>query len=263
MKIQQNDYLNMDSKSLTSFFALAVLILSSQSVSALTIQPLNSALQLDVWADADTILGGPAPEINDTDRQTQANTLGDLNVSADALSSFNGTDARSYGTSSAMWVNPTSGNYSFSVQFEILNTAVTGSSAGLKGINSLPDTGFSYEFMTDGNSVFSLDYSLAGSFFGTSCILCSFFTVIDGVMQSQQVSATGTVSFDLLGSGIHSVQIGTSNLSITDTISGRNTFRDLNGAFAWELRPVPVPAAVWLFGSGLIGLIGVARRKKS
>ena len=26
---------------------------------------------------------------------------------------------------------------------------------------------------------------------------------------------------------------------------------------------VPVPAAAWLFGSGLIGLIGVARRKKS
>jgi len=25
---------------------------------------------------------------------------------------------------------------------------------------------------------------------------------------------------------------------------------------------VPVPAAVWLFGSGLIGLVGVARRKK-
>ncbi len=27
--------------------------------------------------------------------------------------------------------------------------------------------------------------------------------------------------------------------------------------------PVPVPAAVWLFGSGLIGLIGIARRKAS
>ena len=27
------------------------------------------------------------------------------------------------------------------------------------------------------------------------------------------------------------------------------------------LNPVPVPAAVWLFGSGLIGLVGVARRK--
>jgi len=36
--------------------------------------------------------------------------------------------------------------------------------------------------------------------------------------------------------------------------------------FAWSVRPgdvsvVPVPAAVWLFGSGLIGLMGLARRK--
>ncbi len=37
--------------------------------------------------------------------------------------------------------------------------------------------------------------------------------------------------------------------------------------YAWAVQSgdvaVPVPAAVWLFGSGLIGLIGVARRKKS
>lgn len=36
--------------------------------------------------------------------------------------------------------------------------------------------------------------------------------------------------------------------------------------FAWAVRPgdvstVPIPAAVWLFGSGLLGLAGVARRK--
>jgi hypothetical protein len=30
-----------------------------------------------------------------------------------------------------------------------------------------------------------------------------------------------------------------------------------------KFAPVPVPAAVWLFGSGLLGLIGISRRKKS
>jgi len=32
-------------------------------------------------------------------------------------------------------------------------------------------------------------------------------------------------------------------------------------AFTLNVGAVPVPAAVWLFGSGLLGLIGVARRK--
>ncbi len=35
------------------------------------------------------------------------------------------------------------------------------------------------------------------------------------------------------------------------------------GDFGLELTAVPVPAAVWLFGSGLLGLAGVARRKKA
>ena len=31
----------------------------------------------------------------------------------------------------------------------------------------------------------------------------------------------------------------------------------------FEVEAVPVPAAVWLFGSGLLGLVGIARRKKA
>ncbi len=35
------------------------------------------------------------------------------------------------------------------------------------------------------------------------------------------------------------------------------------GSYLVAPSPVPVPAAVWLFGSGLIGLAGMARRKKA
>lgn len=37
----------------------------------------------------------------------------------------------------------------------------------------------------------------------------------------------------------------------------------LEGTISIPATVVPVPAAVWLFGSGLLGLVGVARRKKS
>ena len=39
-------------------------------------------------------------------------------------------------------------------------------------------------------------------------------------------------------------------------------FGGFNANFNANLTPVPVPAAVWLFGSGLLGLVGIARRKK-
>jgi len=36
-----------------------------------------------------------------------------------------------------------------------------------------------------------------------------------------------------------------------------------NVSFTADVSAVPVPAAAWLFGSGLIGLVGMARRKKT
>ena len=39
------------------------------------------------------------------------------------------------------------------------------------------------------------------------------------------------------------------------------TFDLSGGALVVDVQPIPVPAAVWLLGSGLIGLVGVARRR--
>ena len=59
-----------------------------------------------------------------------------------------------------------------------------------------------------------------------------------------------------------------SEILITDIngapITGASITADSGYAYPVSmLNAVPIPAAVWLFGSGLVGLIGVARRKKS
>ena len=47
------------------------------------------------------------------------------------------------------------------------------------------------------------------------------------------------------------------------TFNGYWTFDSANAAVTWnaQVAAVPVPAAVWLLGSGLMGLVGVGRRK--
>jgi hypothetical protein len=46
--------------------------------------------------------------------------------------------------------------------------------------------------------------------------------------------------------------------------AARDTSQDASYVYAdWEkVVVIPIPAAVWLFGSGLLGLVGMARRKK-
>jgi len=56
------------------------------------------------------------------------------------------------------------------------------------------------------------------------------------------------------------------NFNTSDGFQGYNV--EIGGSYAWAVKSgdvsaVPIPAALWLFGSGLIGLIGVARKKKA
>lgn len=61
------------------------------------------------------------------------------------------------------------------------------------------------------------------------------------------------------GNGIPSV-LGPDGVLGLQMIDG--PFKTFNANFNFTTA-VPVPAAVWLFGSGLLGLVGVARRKKT
>ncbi len=52
------------------------------------------------------------------------------------------------------------------------------------------------------------------------------------------------------------------SLSIS-SIHGGNDAAHLGTFLQAELSAVPIPAAVWLFGTALVGLVGFSRRKQS
>ena len=70
----------------------------------------------------------------------------------------------------------------------------------------------------------------------------------------------------LVGSNISSIQLGVGSGSPgLDSYVDYLSFTNAGDTQTWDfaVATVPVPAAVWLFGSGLLGLVGVARRKKA
>ncbi|MDH5571483.1 MAG: VPLPA-CTERM sorting domain-containing protein [Gammaproteobacteria bacterium] len=83
-----------------------------------------------------------------------------------------------------------------------------------------------------------------------------------------------TSTYNVAGSTGYGTTLGQLSLGVDDGIGGspmdNGPFEGFNANFditsltvVTPPDPVPVPAAVWLFGSGLIGLVGFARRKKA
>ncbi len=62
---------------------------------------------------------------------------------------------------------------------------------------------------------------------------------------------------------LYMVDEASESLYSVNSASGAATFIANLGDDYEALAYVPIPAAVWLFGSGLLGLIGIARRKKT
>lgn len=116
-----------------------------------------------------------------------------------------------------------------------------------------------------------VDYSTALSAMGL--IGSSFSSTVMGSMTL--ADATGSVALDASGNPV-AYTLGTSSPlafslpswsstanGVTVTITNSSlTLNDMNLVLRGNSTVVPVPAAVWLFGSGLLGLIGVARRRR-
>ena len=124
---------------------------------------------------------------------------------------------------------------------------VTVTSSGVAG-NSLvfPATAVTNLLQIEGWQVDILDSSIVGQ-----------------TGSSLELSGTGTLfCADTATCGQYDPTAMEWTLSAVATGSSYSMTVTMLGGGAAGLTAVPVPAAVWLFGSGLIGLAGVARRKR-
>ena len=90
----------------------------------------------------------------------------------------------------------------------------------------------------------------------------AYANLITGTSANADGSVTGHAIVPISGTNDYNViLVSASNVG---TAWG-SSFATVPYVETWNvhLAPVPIPAAAWLFGSGLIGLVGIARRKKS
>ena len=112
---------------------------------------------------------------------------------------------------------------------------------------------------------FNSDVSVvSGDYFGNQSVGGSIFAYDenDNELSSFSLSAlTDASAVGLLGSFDFGSLTGIRSLHLISDSASAATMLD-NLSYATTLV-VPVPATIWLFGSGILGLMGFARRKKS
>jgi hypothetical protein len=90
------------------------------------------------------------------------------------------------------------------------------------------------------------------------------FAQIEATASIFDLGSDGLSTYDLIG--FASTVFGDGVLSSSETISVEMFAEQWGGVAAldnYSVSAVPIPAALWLFGSGLIGLIGFARHNKA
>jgi len=93
--------------------------------------------------------------------------------------------------------------------------------------------------------------------------------IVDFVFLGQSVGASSgtfglaTISFNVVGAQDSSTDIVFADSAFGGFVAPGGIPVVVDYLPGQVVNAVPVPAAVWLFGSGLLGLVGIARRKRS
>jgi hypothetical protein len=166
-------------------------------------------------------------------------------------------------TQSITTVNPSSGTYAANIDVPVGAGAVNNV---LKQQRLLDGLGL----LSPGDVInFSFDYrgsaSAGGVFFVKSICETAGGTCgdkLEGPLSFDQPDWTSFAGNFTLGADVSAYTLEFAAICGADENCFSNYYID-NVVINADIDPIPVPAAVWLFGSGLLGLIGIARKKKA
>jgi len=156
-------------------------------------------------------------------------------------------------------------SYGATITYE--NIAAEGGYTAPVLIEGLDLGGIFWDVTINWNTSYNTTYTSAPMFFGNPQGAQNATTAIQQALLNDTPAYPGTglgssylmtpysqtASYGVWGTDMH---VGSVAL-FPDALYTRSGFT------TWSVSAVPVPSAVWLFGSGLIGLIGIARKKKS
>ena len=111
------------------------------------------------------------------------------------------------------------------------------------------------------NFVLGTDYIALADGTGTGTLFAFDNTVFhDYVLRGTLGTSNYTVTVDdtFVFNGVREARVGLESIFFGDGSSNANAHMEITRL---EFSQVPLPTAVWLFGSGLLGLIGIARMK--
>jgi hypothetical protein len=183
-------------------------------------------------------------------------TMGDNQLMVNSLSG-NADPILLFGVGATTGANSSSFGFTFNLPVQIAgqisaNSSVSysltaGTAAGAQITPIFTNVVSAFELDTDIGGLGSLNKGVdVGNTFGF---------VPAGVLPETQNSPVYTASNTFTGSLAYDLMVVKVDFGLT-----ANSAVGISGGVQ---QVIPVPAAVWLFGSGLIGLIGVARRKVS
>ncbi len=153
----------------------------------------------------------------------------------------------------------------FNVTNSTINVKITALNNGAKiGLVNLTERGDYYSrgstsFVDAGGQIRVADLSAPASEATDPIIQHWAFTQTDYILPTRNWEASA--SADVSGFGTNSVNVTIEDILIAETnASQHNSFIEKKGVIL-GVSAVPLPQAVWLFGTGLLGLLSIAKRK--